>query len=154
MTKLDSDQYPRAEKTMMLILPDTVFIRAVNISFKQFTKLAPGHILHPVAASLTPSSLRLLFFPYALPPWPTAFSCSQQEHPKSCPQPRACGQHAACNTLHAAPGEKNNELLSVIQAKRDCCPRCHTPFRGQQWLQIPALVYPQAQATERCCAVC
>jgi len=43
MTKLEQDQYPRAEKTMMFILPDTVFIRAANTSFKQFIKLAPGH---------------------------------------------------------------------------------------------------------------
>lgn len=32
-TKRDPDQYPRAEKTMMLTLTDTVFNRA-NISFK------------------------------------------------------------------------------------------------------------------------
>lgn len=42
MTKLDPDQYPRAEKTMMLILPDTVFSRAADISFKQFAQLAPA----------------------------------------------------------------------------------------------------------------
>lgn len=33
MTKWEPDQYPRAEKTVMLTLTDTVFNRA-NISFK------------------------------------------------------------------------------------------------------------------------
>lgn len=44
MTKLHPDQYPSNGQTVMLILPDTAFIKAANISLKQFTKLAPGHI--------------------------------------------------------------------------------------------------------------
>lgn len=65
MTKLDSDQCPRAGKPMMLILPDTVFIRAANVSFKQFVQLAPGHVLiWLLQVQLLSSAFAL--FPYTL----------------------------------------------------------------------------------------
>jgi len=70
MTKLDSYQYPRAEKTMMLILPDTVFSRAADISFKQFAQLAPGMSRSGCCKS-DPCSLRLLLplTPFLLTPF-------------------------------------------------------------------------------------
>lgn len=137
MTKLDSDQYPRAEKTRMLILPDTVFIRAANRSFKQFTKLAPGRIsvrllqvrLPPACVCSCPLTSPLLS--------PQHFLALGKNLLPAVLSPGRAGNALLAICSNTAQGEKKNRIPSVVQANRDCSPLRHAQFRGQQWLQTP-----------------
>lgn len=134
MTKLDPDQYPRAEKTMMLILPDTVFNRAANISFKQFIKLAPGHIsIWLLQVSLLPAcvcSFPLMSSLLA----PQQFLALSKDLFTAVLNPGPGDNARLAIHSSTARGEKKNKIISVIQANRDCSPPYQAQFRGQQGL--------------------